>query len=165
MRNLQLIRQWKILKLFADMPSEKIDIRYEELADVFGVSKKTIKRDLQGLQDAGFVDSWFVRRMDVDENGAFVKVRKEHETKDGRGMRRRFKRKDSLFPVLDYVERVGSVDAAPAKCNVCGYVFMVGVSGGVDMKDFRRHKSGHLVVGMKDKKKAEAGGAARRVKA
>ena len=63
MRNRQLIRQWAILKIMADT---EMDPTIEDLSRIFLVSTKTIRRDLSGLKDVGFLqdeklDTQFMR--------------------------------------------------------------------------------------------------------
>ncbi len=63
MRNAEVIRQWQILK---DIESARTGITIHDLAARAGVSTRTIRRDLQALQEAGFAV--------YDEGG-------EHDTK------------------------------------------------------------------------------------
>lgn len=50
-RNHQLIRQWRILLRLA---SARVATTYSALATDYGVSVRTIRRDLAALQEAGF---------------------------------------------------------------------------------------------------------------
>lgn len=50
-RNQQLIRQWKIILRLA---SSRAATTYYALAADYGVSDRTIRRDLAALQEAGF---------------------------------------------------------------------------------------------------------------
>lgn len=50
-RNHQLIRQWRILLRLA---SARVATTYYALAADYGVSARTIRRDLAALQEAGF---------------------------------------------------------------------------------------------------------------
>jgi predicted DNA-binding transcriptional regulator YafY len=63
MRNAEVIRQWQILR---EVETRRTGVTIHELADIAGVSTRTIRRDLQALQEAGFAV--------YDEGG-------EHETK------------------------------------------------------------------------------------
>lgn len=51
MRNQEVIRQWQILK---DVESSRVGVTIHELAERAGVTTRTIRRDLQALQEAGF---------------------------------------------------------------------------------------------------------------
>lgn len=51
MRNQEVIRQWQILK---DVESSRTGVTIHELAERAGVTTRTIRRDLQALQEAGF---------------------------------------------------------------------------------------------------------------
>lgn len=51
MRNAEVIRQWQILK---DVEASRTGVTIHELADHAGVTTRTIRRDLQALQEAGF---------------------------------------------------------------------------------------------------------------
>lgn len=51
MRNAEVIRQWKILR---QIESARGGVTIHELADHAGVTTRTIRRDLQALQEAGF---------------------------------------------------------------------------------------------------------------
>lgn len=51
MRNAEVIRQWQILKA---VEAARTGVTIHELADQVGVSTRTIRRDLQALQEAGF---------------------------------------------------------------------------------------------------------------
>ena len=50
-RNGQLIRQWKILR---NLLVRRYGATFVELANEFGVSTRTIRRDLECLESAGF---------------------------------------------------------------------------------------------------------------
>ncbi|NQW02974.1 MAG: WYL domain-containing protein [Acidobacteria bacterium] len=63
MRNAEVIRQWQILR---EIESSRTGVTIHDLADLVDVTTRTIRRDLQALQEAGF--SLF------DEGG-------EHDTK------------------------------------------------------------------------------------
>lgn len=51
MRNAEVIRQWQVLK---EIETRRTGVTIHELADQVGVSTRTIRRDLQALQEAGF---------------------------------------------------------------------------------------------------------------
>lgn len=51
MRNAEVIRQWQILR---QVESARAGVTIHELADHSGVTTRTIRRDLQALQEAGF---------------------------------------------------------------------------------------------------------------
>ena len=51
MRNAEVIRQWQILR---QIESARAGVTIHELADHAGVTTRTIRRDLQALQEAGF---------------------------------------------------------------------------------------------------------------
>ena len=51
MRNAEVIRQWQILR---EIESRRTGVTIHELADLVDVSTRTIRRDLQALQEAGF---------------------------------------------------------------------------------------------------------------
>jgi len=51
MRNAEVIRQWQILK---DIESSRTGVTIHALAERTGVTTRTIRRDLQALQEAGF---------------------------------------------------------------------------------------------------------------
>jgi len=51
MRNAEVIRQWQILR---EIETRRTGVTIHELADLTGVSTRTIRRDLQALQEAGF---------------------------------------------------------------------------------------------------------------
>ncbi len=51
MRNAEVIRQWQILR---EIESRRAGVTIHELADTVDVSTRTIRRDLQALQEAGF---------------------------------------------------------------------------------------------------------------
>jgi predicted DNA-binding transcriptional regulator YafY len=51
MRNKEIIRQWQILR---EVETRRAGVTIHELAGVAGVSTRTIRRDLQALQEAGF---------------------------------------------------------------------------------------------------------------
>ena len=51
MRNAEVIRQWQILR---EVEARRTGVTIHELADRVGVSTRTIRRDLQALQEAGF---------------------------------------------------------------------------------------------------------------
>jgi proteasome accessory factor B len=63
MRNAEVIRQWQVLR---EIESRRAGVTIHELADLVRVSTRTIRRDLQALQEAGFAV--------YDEGG-------DHETK------------------------------------------------------------------------------------
>ena len=63
MRNAEVIRQWQILR---EIEAHRTGVTIHELAQNAGVTTRTIRRDLQALQEAGFAM--------FDEGG-------EHETK------------------------------------------------------------------------------------
>lgn len=63
MRNAEVIRQWQILR---EVEARRTGVTIHELSEQTGVSTRTIRRDLQALQEAGFAI--------YDEGG-------EHETK------------------------------------------------------------------------------------
>jgi predicted DNA-binding transcriptional regulator YafY len=50
-RNAEVIRQWQILR---EIESRRTGVTIHELAGLTGVSTRTIRRDLQALQEAGF---------------------------------------------------------------------------------------------------------------
>ena len=50
-RNRQLVRQWQILRCLA---AARAGATYAAIANTFGVSTRTIRRDLAALQEAGF---------------------------------------------------------------------------------------------------------------
>ena len=51
MRNAEVIRQWQILR---QIESSRVGVTIHELAKQAGVTTRTIRRDLQALQEAGF---------------------------------------------------------------------------------------------------------------
>jgi len=51
MRNAEVIRQWQILR---EIETRRTGVTIHELADLTGKSTRTIRRDLQALQEAGF---------------------------------------------------------------------------------------------------------------
>jgi predicted DNA-binding transcriptional regulator YafY len=51
MRNAEVIRQWQILR---EIESRRVGVTIHELARLVKVSTRTIRRDLQALQEAGF---------------------------------------------------------------------------------------------------------------
>ena len=51
MRNAEVIRQWQILR---EIESRRVGVTIHELARLVRVSTRTIRRDLQALQEAGF---------------------------------------------------------------------------------------------------------------
>ena len=51
MRNAEVIRQWQILR---EIETRRVGVTIHELAEHAGVSTRTIRRDLQALQEAGF---------------------------------------------------------------------------------------------------------------
>jgi len=51
MRNAEVIRQWQVLR---EIESRRTGVTIHELADLVKVSTRTIRRDLQALQEAGF---------------------------------------------------------------------------------------------------------------
>src|SRR4030095_11695812 len=51
MRNAEVIRQWQILR---EIESRRVGVTIHELAKLVRVSTRTIRRDLQALQEAGF---------------------------------------------------------------------------------------------------------------
>jgi predicted DNA-binding transcriptional regulator YafY len=51
MRNAEVIRQWQILR---EIETRRTGVTIHELADLVSVSTRTIRRDLQALQEAGF---------------------------------------------------------------------------------------------------------------
>jgi len=51
MRNAEVIRQWQVLR---EIESRRTGVTIHELADLVRVSTRTIRRDLQALQEAGF---------------------------------------------------------------------------------------------------------------
>ena len=51
MRNAEVIRQWKVLR---EIETRRSGVTIHELSEVGGVSTRTIRRDLQALQEAGF---------------------------------------------------------------------------------------------------------------
>jgi predicted DNA-binding transcriptional regulator YafY len=51
MRNAEVIRQWQILR---EIEARRAGVTIHELAERTGVSTRTIRRDLQALQEAGF---------------------------------------------------------------------------------------------------------------
>ena len=51
MRNAEVIRQWQILR---EVESARASVTIHELAEHAGVTTRTIRRDLQALQEAGF---------------------------------------------------------------------------------------------------------------
>jgi predicted DNA-binding transcriptional regulator YafY len=51
MRNAEVIRQWQILR---EIESHRTGVTIHHLASLTGVSTRTIRRDLQALQEAGF---------------------------------------------------------------------------------------------------------------
>ena len=50
-RNAEVIRQWQILR---EIETRRVGVTIHELAAEVGVSTRTIRRDLQALQEAGF---------------------------------------------------------------------------------------------------------------
>jgi hypothetical protein len=50
-RNAEVIRQWQMLRA---IESSRVGVTIHELAGEAGVSTRTIRRDLQALQEAGF---------------------------------------------------------------------------------------------------------------
>src|SRR5437763_215376 len=51
MRNAEVIRQWQILR---EVESRRTGVTIHELAALVNVTTRTIRRDLQALQEAGF---------------------------------------------------------------------------------------------------------------
>ena len=51
MRNAEVIRQWQVLR---EIESRRVGVTIHELASLVHVSTRTIRRDLQALQEAGF---------------------------------------------------------------------------------------------------------------
>ena len=51
MRNAEVIRQWQILR---EIESRRTGVTIHELAALVKVTTRTIRRDLQALQEAGF---------------------------------------------------------------------------------------------------------------
>src|SRR5215475_9681557 len=51
MRNAEVIRQWQILR---EIEAQRAGVTIHHLARLVGVSTRTIRRDLQALQEAGF---------------------------------------------------------------------------------------------------------------
>src|SRR5436190_14429367 len=51
MRNAEVIRQWQILR---EVESARVGVTIHELARLVKVTTRTIRRDLQALQEAGF---------------------------------------------------------------------------------------------------------------
>jgi predicted DNA-binding transcriptional regulator YafY len=51
MRNAEVIRQWQILR---EIETRRVGVTIHELASLVSVSTRTIRRDLQALQEAGF---------------------------------------------------------------------------------------------------------------
>ena len=51
MRNAEVIRQWQILR---EIETRRTGVTIHDLADLVNVSTRTIRRDLQALQEAGF---------------------------------------------------------------------------------------------------------------
>ena len=51
MRNAEVIRQWQILR---EIETRRAGITIHELAELANVTSRTIRRDLQALQEAGF---------------------------------------------------------------------------------------------------------------
>ena len=51
MRNAEVIRQWQILR---EIESRRTGVTIHELAGMARVTTRTIRRDLQALQEAGF---------------------------------------------------------------------------------------------------------------
>jgi predicted DNA-binding transcriptional regulator YafY len=51
MRNKEVIRQWQILR---EIETRRTGVTIHELAELTGVTSRTIRRDLQALQEAGF---------------------------------------------------------------------------------------------------------------
>src|SRR5215831_5046493 len=51
MRNAEVIRQWQILR---EIESRRTGVTIHELARLVNVTTRTIRRDLQALQEAGF---------------------------------------------------------------------------------------------------------------
>jgi predicted DNA-binding transcriptional regulator YafY len=51
MRNAEVIRQWQILR---EIEGRRTGVTIHELSEMTGVSTRTIRRDLQALQEAGF---------------------------------------------------------------------------------------------------------------
>src|SRR5262245_58928320 len=52
MRNAEVIRQWQILR---EIESRRTGVTIHDLAKTVKVSTRTIRRDLQALQEAGFL--------------------------------------------------------------------------------------------------------------
>ena len=51
MRNAEVIRQWQVLR---EIEARRVGVTIHELATLVHVSTRTIRRDLQALQEAGF---------------------------------------------------------------------------------------------------------------
>src|SRR5262245_23590698 len=51
MRNAEVIRQWQVLR---EIEARRTGVSIHELSDMVGVSTRTIRRDLQALQEASF---------------------------------------------------------------------------------------------------------------
>ena len=51
MRNAEVIRQWQVLR---EIEAQRAGVTIHELATLVRVSTRTIRRDLQALQEAGF---------------------------------------------------------------------------------------------------------------
>ena len=51
MRNAEVIRQWQVLR---EIEARRSGVTIHELATLVKVSTRTIRRDLQALQEAGF---------------------------------------------------------------------------------------------------------------
>lgn len=124
MRNNQLIRQWKILRYIANGHLDPVSLELPELSERFNKSYKTIRRDLQGLVDAGFLISF-----------AFKSPKKKRVLRPN----------PRLTTELRGIEKSAQPNVASAnllQCNSCPYLFKT-VDGRLDMKDFRKHKALH----------------------
>lgn len=53
-RNNQIVRQWNILMRLAANSRSGIGVSVKELEDDYGVTRRTIERDIEGLTEAGF---------------------------------------------------------------------------------------------------------------
>ena len=127
-RNAQLIRQWKILRALANgvLSVES----HCEMAEIFDVDLKTIRRDLQGLAHAGFLK-------------LEIRVRESKSPHKHKVIRLPDTMPNDVEALRSIMaEKVAYLDAG--RCNTCQYAFKMRGSGLIDMRDFRRHKQLHL---------------------
>lgn len=128
MRNSQLIRQWKILKYIANGDFCVLELNLPELQEVFGKCHKTIRRDIHGLLEAGFLTEYR-----FNNKSKVVAKRKKLSTEKYL--------KDTVFDIAMMSNReIAALDLL--RCNSCTYVFKT-KNGRIDMQDFRIHKRQH----------------------